>query len=130
MIGNFSKHIIPTSIKMMIFLFLISIPIFGICQDSPNPNYISIEKYFDSKIKSLDEKIAERYPSRTEYIDKLNEMQKDILALREYKALMDGKASQTSVDRSLLISVLSMIMSILNLLAGILLYVFSKKRKE
>ncbi len=100
------------NIRSILVLVLL---IAGNLYSQPGVPSVTLKEYIETKIDALDAKTTERYPSKTEYLSDLAKVQDDIRELREYKAYIDGKASQSSVNLSLLISSLSLVFSFGNL---------------
>jgi hypothetical protein len=53
--------------------------------------------------------------TKAEYSAHMNKLEEDIRMLRESKALLEGKASQTSVNIALGISIVGLILTVLNI---------------
>ena len=53
--------------------------------------------------------------TKAEYSAHMNKIEEDIRMLRESKALLEGKASQTSVNIALGISIVGLILTVLNI---------------
>ena len=102
-------------------------------------NTISLREYIDIKVSAIDRATSNAYVSmekrlegmnefrnqlkdqnatfitKAEYSAHMNKLEEDIRMLRESKATLEGKASQTSVNIALGISIIGLILTVLNI---------------
>ena len=72
-------------------------------------------KILESKLEELND-VRHRFLPRTEYDIQHARVEDDIRMLRESKALLEGKASQSAVNISLSIAVIGILLSVVALL--------------